>query len=673
MTVDVRIVAIVQARMGSSRFPGKMLATLGNISILEWVFQRLSRATYLDEIVLATSIDKENDVLENIANRCGVRVFRGSESDVLGRFISAADHAKATNIVRVCADNPFIDPIEVDRLVNFFKHNTCDYACNHQDRLGSGYADGFGAEIFTVESLKKIHKLASTLNYREHVTSFFWDHADNFQLRSVTAPSELNFPHLRFDVDTKEDLKKLDDLVMNGVHIGSRAVDIIKIKLEIDRTGELKLKNETISEINQYLQRLFPLCRSITGNSNRETLRILQEVIPLTIHEVQSRTPVYDWIVPDEWNIEDAYISDGTGKKIVNFKDNNLHVVSYSIPVKGSIGWEDLRLRLHRHPTLPDAIPYRTSYYKRDWGFCVTNSQYKTLEANGGPFKVVIDSTLKKGSLTYGELLLPGRSQQEILLSCYICHPSMANDSLSGVLLTAFLAREIAAWQDRRYSYRIIFVPETIGAITYCSLNQEAMKNIDVGLVITTVGGPGKFGYKKSFNPSHAINRIIERIFIELGTEFISYPFDIHGSDERQYSSQAFGINVATIARDKYYEYPEYHTSLDNLSFVSPEQIYSSLVIYRLVLDKLNSRRIYRSKNFYCEPMLSRHNLYPPTGGAQNPVYDDRSELDLILWVLFLSNGRKSIDDIALEISMPDHIVQDISDKLLKKGMLEIV
>lgn len=425
------------------------------------------------------------------------------------------------------------------------------------------------------------------------------------------------------------------------------------------------------AELDSYLRRLFPICRSITGNGNRETLHILQELIPLTLHEVPSGTSVYDWAIPDEWNIRDAWIAAPDGRRIVDFNASNLHVVSYSEPVRGKFAWAELQAHLHTHPSLPEAIPYRTSYYKRDWGFCLTRAQYREMEQHGGPFDVVIDATLEYGSLTYGELLLPGHSKQEILLSCYICHPSMANDSLSGVLLTAFLARELLARTDRHYSYRIAFVPETIGAIAYCARNETAMRQIDTGLVITTVGGPGKFGYKQSFDSSHAINRCIEDVFSEAGVDYLTYPFDIHGSDERQYSSQGFRINAATLCRDRYYEYPQYHTSLDNLDFVTGKQIAETLALHIKLIDKLEARRIYRNRMPNCEVMLSRHDLYPATGGAQRPELGGRSELDLILWLLFLCDGKLDMNAIARRLDVSPDTLIAIADKLASSGVLE--
>lgn len=671
--MNPRNVAIIQARMGSSRFPGKMLSLLGGIHLLEWVVRRLLRTTTLAQIVLATSDNANDDVLAELATSLGIAVFRGSEADVLNRFIGAAKMASADNIVRICADNPFIDPIEVDRLVNHFANASCDYACNHQDRLGSNYADGFGAEILSAASLNKIAAKTLEPRYREHATLYLWDHASEYTLTAVEAPTELAFPELRFDVDTPDDLANLEVLVRAGVAIETPARDIIRIAQENRRVASTDFQGDTCDELAHYLHRLFPLCRSITGESNRETLRALQELIPLTIHEVPSGTTVYDWTIPDEWNIHDAWIADAAGRRMVDFKINNLHLVSYSEPLNAVVDWSELQPHLHRHPQIAEAIPYRTSYYKRDWGFCVTHSQYAELEKQGGHFTVVIDSELKPGSLTYGEYLIQGRSTQEILLSCYICHPSMANDSLSGVLLTAFLARYIAGLKNRHWSYRIVFVPETIGAIAYCARNEAAMKKNDMGLVITTVGGQGKFGYKQSFDPSHPINAMIKDVLAETGTEFITYPFDIHGSDERQYSSQGFRINAATICRDRYYEYPYYHSSLDDLSFVTASQIAETLNLYIRLIDKIEARRIYRNKIPCCEVMLSRHDLYPATGGAQRPELGGRSELDLILWLLFLCDGKLDIDSIATKLKVPIAELTPIANRLSSKGVLELV
>jgi aminopeptidase-like protein/spore coat polysaccharide biosynthesis protein SpsF (cytidylyltransferase family) len=659
--------------MGSTRFPGKMLARLGGIPLLEWVVRRLRRVTTLAQVVLATSDGVADDALAKLATSLGVVVFRGSELDVLGRFVGAARLAHADNIVRICADNPFIDPREVDRLIRYFVDSHCDYACNHQDRLGSGYADGFGAEILSAALLEQIAADATEACHREHATRYLWDHANEYTLRAPTAPSDLAFPELRFDVDAPADLTSLEALVRAGVSIETSASDIVRIAQANHRPASADFSARVAEEMDVYLKRLFPQCRSVTGEPNRQTLRALQEIIPLTIHEVPTGTAVYDWTIPDEWTIRDAWIADASGRRLVDFQASNLHLVSYSEPVNAVMDWAQLESHIHRHPDLPNAIPYRTSYYKRDWGFCVTHLQYAELEKQQAPLTVVIDSNLKSGALTYGEYLIPGRSPKEILLSCYICHPSMANDSLSGVLLTAFLARYIAGLKDRHWSYRIAFVPETIGAIAYCARNEATMQQIDLGLVITTVGGPGKFGYKQSFEASHPINAMIEEVLGETGAGFITYPFDIHGSDERQYSSQGFRINAATLCRDRYYEYTYYHSSLDDLKFVTARQIAETLALYVRLIDKLEARRIYRNRIPHGEVMLSRHDLYPVTGGAQRPELGGRSELDLILWLLFLCDGKLDIDRIAARLEVPPAKLASVAAQLADKGVLDRV
>lgn len=449
---------------------------------------------------------------------------------------------------------------------------------------------------------------------------------------------------------------------------------------------------DCVREIDQFLKRLFPICRSITGEGNRETLRILQEIVPLQTKEYPSGTPVFDWIIPSEWEIRGAYIQNESKERLVDFRNSNVHVMSCSQPVQGKMTLDGLRPHLHYRDDLPDAIPYRTSYYKKDWGFCLSYRQYQDLEKDGGPFEVFIDSSFKEnGSLTIGELLIQGKNKKEILISTYFCHPSLANDNLSGFLLTAFLAKELSARKNLNYSYRVIFVPETIGAISYCAMNEETMRSIDTGLVITCVGGPGKFGYKQSFDPKHYINDLIKQVFIEEGVEYITYPFDIHGSDERQYSSQGFRINVATICRDKYYEYPFYHTSLDNLDFVKAEQINKSLELYLRLIDKLDTYRgsyepslnfnekdhgssqspIYKNLFPNCEVMLSKHGLYPDTGGGMLPGQNTEEELNIILSLLFHCDGKRTLASISSELAMPLNAVKAIGSMLEEKGILE--
>lgn len=432
-------------------------------------------------------------------------------------------------------------------------------------------------------------------------------------------------------------------------------------------------EEKKIEEINDVLEKLFPLARSITGQPNRQTLEVLRKIIPLEIKEVQSGTRVYDWIVPKEWRLLEGWIETADGERIVDMSDNNLHVISYSQPIDRRITWKELKPHVHKHEFLKEAIPYRTTYYKENWGFCVTHDQYKRIESQKKDLAVRIDSKFENGSLTFGELIIPGKSKKEILISCYICHPSMANDSLSGVILTAFLAKFIMQLKDLNWTYRIIFVPETIGAIAYCALNERAMKKIDFGLVITTVGGPGQFSYKQSFDPKHPVNQMIESALEKTGDQFTCYPFDIHGSDERQYSSQGFRINIASIFKDKYYDYPFYHTSLDDLEFVTAGQIFDSFQIHKRLVQEFESRLVYVNKRPNCEVMLSRHGLYPSAGGGQLPADGGRSELDLILWVLFLADGSMSVADMGLHLNVSKGRINEVCDTLVEKGILEVM
>ena len=427
------------------------------------------------------------------------------------------------------------------------------------------------------------------------------------------------------------------------------------------------------SEIAKHLVSLFPIRRSITGDGNRETLAYLGQITPVKVVEVPSGTEVFDWVVPQEWRATEAWIEDADGHRWVDFRDNPLHVVNYSIAVDLTIGWEELEKNLFVHPELPDAIPYRTSYYQKSWGFCLTRQQREQMAGARGPFRVVIDSEHFDGSLSYGEILLPGASTREILISSYICHPHMANDGVSGMLVTALLARSLAAMPSRKWSYRIIFVPETIGAITYCHRNSSAIKALAAGLEITTVGGPGPFGLKQSWNRTHWINDLLRNVLDENTAPWKEYPFDIHGADERQFSSQAFRVNVATVSKDRYYEYPEYHTSADNLDLVTPTQLRQSLELYLRVIDKMEDLRFFRNKQPNCEVMMSKHDLYPKFGGAIKPIPGAPSSLSVALWLLFYLDGNTPLSSISTWTGIPIDALEDALGQLVSRGIVEEV
>ena len=429
--------------------------------------------------------------------------------------------------------------------------------------------------------------------------------------------------------------------------------------------------HDLLKEIDKYLHRLFDIGRSLTGDGNRETLEILQKIVPIEVKAYNSGKAVYDWTIPDEWNANDAWIKNADGKKIVDFSKSKIHLVGYSHSINKKLTFEQLKPHLHLHSKIPDAIPYRTSYYVKNWGYCVTEQQYNELSNSKGELHVCIDSEFNSnGSLNFGELLIPGNSKKEILISTYICHPSQANDNLSGFLLSAFLARKIMENKINNYSYRFVWVPETIGAIAYCESNESILKKINLGLVVTTVGGPGKFGYKQSLDSNHRINCIIEEVFKENLIDYIVYPFDINGSDERQYSSQGFGINMATISKDKYYEYDYYHSSKDDLSYVKPEFISESLDLYYQVLLKLNNEIYYKNLLPNCEPMLSKYDLYPEMGASRLPISNKYEELDVLRWILLLSDGNTSLGEISRKIDVDQSVLLQIAEELVRKKIL---
>ncbi len=432
------------------------------------------------------------------------------------------------------------------------------------------------------------------------------------------------------------------------------------------------------AEIDEYLKRLFPITRSLTGQGNRETFQILEEIAPIAVTEYPSGTSAYDWKVPDEWVIRDAYIKDANGNRIVDFRECNLHVVSYSIPVNSEMAFADLKPKLHRLENNPDAIPYRTSYYSRDWGFCITGRQFERLQSIPGMLKVHIDSEFKSdGSMSIGELIIPGYSEEEYLVSTYCCHPSMANDNLSGLLTAALLARGFLQGNKPQKSWRFVFVPETIGAIAYLHYNEVEMKAIEGGLVVTTCGGPGPFGYKESYLGDHLVDRAIRYVFKNHGLEPLHYPFRPDGSDERQYSSPGFRIPVATITRDKYYEYSQYHTSLDNLDFVNGSQLLESFSLYCDVATILDGNRCYRSTAPYGEPQLSRRKLYPFTGGGLNQKGNTENslnlenEIDMITWLLFTADGKQDLLSVAERSCIEFSKLQNVAERLVEAGLLE--
>ncbi|MDD4910391.1 MAG: DUF4910 domain-containing protein [Candidatus Omnitrophica bacterium] len=413
------------------------------------------------------------------------------------------------------------------------------------------------------------------------------------------------------------------------------------------------------------LKRLFPLCRSITGNGVRESLRILQEYIPLRTYEVPTGTGAFDWVVPKEWNIKDAYVMDENDVRVIDFKKNNLHIMGYSVAVDKMLTLPELQGHLFSFPDRPEAIPYVTSYYKERWGFCVSEDVRRNLK--DGIYRIFIDSELKEGSLTYGELIIPGESAKEVFISAYICHPSLANDGLSGVVVAAYLARWIMS-RPRRYTYRIIFIPETIGSIVYLSRNLEVMqKNVIAGFNISCVGDNGRYSYVPTRKGDTYADRVALNILSFKHPDFIRYSFLDRGSDERQYNAPGVDLPVCCLLRSKYGVYPGYHTSLDNLDFVTAEGLSGSYEVLRECLKLIEENRRYKI-NCLGEPQLGRRGLYP-TISKKYSADKVKKMMDFIAY----ADGVNDIIDISNKTNIPIWELYSVIEKLTESGLITAV
>jgi aminopeptidase-like protein len=418
-------------------------------------------------------------------------------------------------------------------------------------------------------------------------------------------------------------------------------------------------------ELHRFAAELYPICRSITGNGIRQTLGLVQNRIPLQTVQVPTGTTVFDWTVPKEWNIRDAYIKDTAGKRVVDFQQCNLHVVNYSTPVHRTLPLAELKSHLHTLPSHPDWIPYRTSYYQENWGFCLSHNQMLALEDND--YEVCIDSSLQDGNLTYGEYFVRGRSTDEVLISTHACHPSLANDNLSGLTVATALAALLSG-RDLRYSYRFLFIPGTIGAITWLARNRENVGRIRHGLVLTGIGDAGGFHYKKSRRGNAEIDQAAAHVLRHHGESAEILEFSPYGYDERQYCSPGFNLPVGCLMRSVWGTFPEYHTSADNLDFIQPAKLAGSLRVCASILDVLESNRRYRNLNPYCEPQLGTRNLYRSTGGESIGA-----EMNARLWVLNLSDGEHSLLDIAERSGIPFPAISDAAELLRENGLLSAV
>jgi len=424
-----------------------------------------------------------------------------------------------------------------------------------------------------------------------------------------------------------------------------------------------------ISEIGreayETIRKLYPISRSITGEGVRTTLRTIQQHIPLEIVEVPSGTQVFDWTVPPEWNIKDAYVKNRQGERIVDFRKCNLHVVGYSVPIHAKLTLSELKAHLFTIPERPDWIPFRTSFYHKNWGFCLSHKQFSELMED--EYEILIDSTLtESGTLTYGECYLPGKTTDEVLISTHVCHPSLCNDKLSGISVATLLARTVATW-DRQYSYRFLFIPTTIGSITWLATHEDIVPFVKHGLVLTGLGDRGKVTYKKSRRGEAVIDRVMKHVLKHSGQDHRIIDFMPYGYDERQFCSPGFDLSVGSFMRTPHGEYPEYHTSADNLDLVSPSSLGLSYEHCLNAFSVLEHNRTYLNLNPKCEPQLGKRGLYRAIAGQQEKQIRELA----LLWVLNLSDGTHSLLDIAERSGMPFPEIRQSAESLAACGLLE--
>jgi len=412
----------------------------------------------------------------------------------------------------------------------------------------------------------------------------------------------------------------------------------------------------------ELMEELYPLCRSITGQGVRKTLAAVGKRIPLSVTEVPSGTQAFDWEVPREWNVSEAWIEDPAGRRVVDFKEHTLHLVSYSTPVDGIMSLEDLRPHLHALPEYPDWIPYRTSYYREDWGFCLTQRKLDSLQP--GQYRVRIVSSLAAGHLTYGECIVPGASVEEVLIFTHICHPSLCNDNLTGIALATSIASLLESARPR-LTYRFVFAPGTIGSIVWLARNEATVTRTRYGLVLGLLGDRGALTYKRSRQHDAAIDGIASYVVQAISPSSRIIDFSPYGYDERQLCSPGFNLPVGRLTRTPNNEYPQYHTSADDFSLIDPTALAESMLVCAAILRICDRNETYLNLNPKCEPRLGKRNLYRPTGGTHPGEFEHA-----LLWVLNQSDGRSSLLDVSKRSHLPFEVIAAAATALERAGLL---
>jgi aminopeptidase-like protein len=413
----------------------------------------------------------------------------------------------------------------------------------------------------------------------------------------------------------------------------------------------------------ELMVRLFPLCRSLTGNGVRATFDLIEDEIPITRTEIPSGTRIFDWIAPDEWNIRDAYIAAPDGTRVVDFQRSSLHVVSYSEPVRTTLSLDELRPRLHTLPDQPEVVPYRTSYYDRTWGFCLSHQQLLGLPE--GDYEVVIDSTLGPGHVSYAELVIEGGGEGEVLFSTYVCHPSLANDNLSGIAVATMLAKQLLG-RELRHTYRFLFAPGTIGPLAWLHENRDQLDRVGHGIALSCIGDAGNLTYKRSRRGDAEIDVAMETVLRDSGLRHRVLPWEPWGGDERQFGSPGFNLPVGTLTRTPHGEFAGYHTSADGLDRIRPESLAGAVRTGLELVDVLESNRRYTNLSPYGEPQLGRRGLYRSAGGAVANPEDERA----LLWVLNQSDGHASLLDVARCSGLSYAVVRRAAERLERAGLV---